>query len=85
VQPLTSAWELKRHLAGFQKTELKPGEKRELSIDIDPRLLGVYDSKTKTWRIAAGNYEFTLATSSVDSQVSAVLKLPEISLDVRGK
>jgi beta-glucosidase len=85
VQPLTSAWEVKRRLAGFQKTELKPGEKRELSIDIDPRLLGVYDSKTKTWRIAAGNYEFTLATSSVDSQVSAVLKLPEISLDVRGK
>ncbi|WP_154654829.1 beta-glucosidase family protein [Solimonas variicoloris] len=51
-------------LCGFAKLALKPGERRELSVTVDPRLLAGWESQG--WRIRPGQYEFALGDSATD-------------------
>ena len=46
-------------LAGWSRIELAPGEERETTISVDPRLLATFDETARRWRIAAGSYRFT--------------------------
>ena len=43
---------------------LQPGESKQVSVTIDPRLLAHYDGKTHKWEIAKGAYELSLGSSS---------------------
>ncbi|WP_082584749.1 glycoside hydrolase family 3 protein [Caulobacter sp. Root655] len=53
-----------KRLAGFSRVDLKPGETREVSVTVDPRLLASWrDGK---WRIAGGAYRFALGRSAED-------------------
>ena len=45
-----------RHLIGWNKITLNPGETRRVSVSADPRLLAVFDTKNHGWRIAARTY-----------------------------
>ncbi|MGB8364240.1 MAG: beta-glucosidase [Rhizomicrobium sp.] len=45
-----------RHLIGWNKIALNPGETRRVSVSADPRLLAVFDPKTHRWRIDARTY-----------------------------
>ncbi len=56
--------EAPRRLAGFGKIALRPGERRTLSLSIDPRLFAVFDAATDRWRIGAGRYTVELGHSS---------------------
>jgi beta-glucosidase len=78
-------WEAPKRLGAFQKLELKPGESRKVSVKVDPRLLAMYQSKDKTWKIASGDYQVTVAKSALDPQASVAVKLPATTLDVNGK
>jgi beta-glucosidase len=49
-----------KRLAGFAKVALSPGESREISIAIDPRLLASWDTPRHQWRIDAGKYVFAI-------------------------
>ena len=78
-------WEAPQRLGGWDKFALEPGASRTATVTIDPRLLGVYDSASKSWRIAGGDYSIILASAS-DAPAAAVrLRLPAHSLDVRGR
>jgi len=57
-------WEAPRRLAGWQKVSLQPGESRQVSLTVDPRLLARYDGKLHQWVIAKGAYELSLGSSS---------------------
>jgi beta-glucosidase len=57
-------WEAPRRLAGWQKVSLQPGESRQVSLTLDPRLLAHFDGKTHKWEIAKGAYELSLGSSS---------------------
>jgi beta-glucosidase len=86
VSPLDARWEAPKRLAGFQKVEVKPGAAIRSSITVDPRLLAVYDSATKTWRVAAGEYKIVLATDAGEAQgAGTVIRLAEAVYDVNGR
>jgi beta-glucosidase len=86
VAPLNAKWEAPKRLAGWDKLELAPGESKEVSVTVDPRLLGVYDSRSKTWRIAKGGYKVLLALDAADAKAASItIQLPQRTLNVAGK
>jgi beta-glucosidase len=84
VSPVAGGWEAPKRLGGWAKLELKPGASAEADVAIDPRLLAVYDSASKTWRIAEGDYRLILAQSATAPVMTVTLHLPARTLDVRG-
>ena len=84
VAPLAGGWEAPRRLAGWDKLALKAGAGATVKLRIDPRLLGVFDSASRTWKIAEGDYVVTLAQASDAPASSVTLHLPARVLDVRG-
>ena len=57
-------WEAPRRLAGWQKVELQPGESKQVTLSVDPRLLATFDGKSHKWVIAKGDYQLSLGASS---------------------
>ena len=86
VAPVSAVWEAPKRLGGWQKVDLKAGASTKASVTIDPRLVGMYDSATKTWKIAEGDYKVILAADATDAKATSVtVHLDAASLDVRGK
>jgi beta-glucosidase len=77
-----SGWEAPRRLGGFKKVDLAPGATTKVSVIVDPRLLATFDSKAKTWNIAAGAYEVSLGASSRDLGAKADVTLAAKTLPV---
>ncbi|MBO9712252.1 glycoside hydrolase family 3 C-terminal domain-containing protein [Sphingomonas sp.] len=73
-------WEAPKRLGGYRKLELKPGEAQSVTLDIDPRLLAVWDQKSHGWKIAAGTYQVMLGASSRDIRATVPVTLPARSL-----
>lgn len=86
VSPLAGGWEAPKRLGGWDKLDLKAGASGNATVRIDPRLLGVYDSASKTWKIAAGEYLVTLADSAGAAPAASVkVKLEARTVDVNGR
>ncbi|MFZ6768478.1 beta-glucosidase family protein [Undibacterium sp. Di26W] len=86
VSPTAGKWEAPKRLVAWDKVELLPGESKSVSLNVDLRLLGMYDSKTKTWQINAAAYKVILARSAGDSDAASItVNLPASSLNVLGK
>ena len=49
-------------LAGFARAELKPGERREMQVTLDPQILATW--KAGRWNLPAGAYRFALGSSA---------------------
>ena len=54
-------------------------------MTVDPRLLATFDSATKTWKIAAGDYKVILATSAMAPVATTTVHLDAQTLDVTGQ
>ncbi|MYM81154.1 glycosyl hydrolase [Duganella sp. FT50W] len=86
VSPVAGGWEAPKRLGGWDKLDLKAGASGKATVKIDPRLLGVYDSASKTWKIAAGEYLVTLADSAGAQPAASVkVKLDAVTVDVNGR
>ena len=86
VAPVKDAgWEAPKRLGGFAKLDPAPAGKAAAAIRVDPRLLATYDSVSKTWKIAEGDYKVMLATSAADIVDTVTVHLAAQTLDVRGK
>ena len=86
VTPSLNNWEAPKRLGGFDKVELLPGESKSVSLSVDPRLLGMYDSATKTWKISAAAYKVSVAHSAGDIAPSSItINLAARTLNVTGK
>jgi len=72
VAPQGVKWEAPKRLAGWHKVELAPGESREVSVTVDPRLLAMYDSRSRSWRVAKGRYKVMLAHSAMDADAASI-------------
>ncbi len=72
-----AGWESPRRLAGWDKMALQPGESRAVSVTVDPRILSVWDPKTRKWQRTAGNVEFTLGGASDAIAARTTLALPK--------
>jgi beta-glucosidase len=76
VSPVGGGWEAPKRLGGFAKLALAPGQSKSATVTIDPRLLGMWDSARPGWKVAAGKYRVTLASSATDPGSSVVVTLP---------
>lgn len=86
VSPSSSKWEAPKRLATWDKVDLLPGQTKSVELMVDSRLLGMVDSKTKTWRIAADSYKLLLAHDAGDINASSVsITLPARTLNLQGK
>ena len=72
VAPQGVKWEAPKRLAGWDKVELLPGESREVSVTVDPRLLAMYDSRSRSWRVVKGRYKVMLAHSATDADAASI-------------
>jgi beta-glucosidase len=55
-----------RHLAGFAKVRLAPGETTTATIDLDERSFARWDVATSAWKVDAGEYGIVVAASAAD-------------------
>jgi beta-glucosidase len=86
VAPLGTKWEAPKRLAAWDKVNLQPGESKEVEVVVEPRILGMFDEKSKTWRIAKGKYKLVLADDAAGAHATSVtVDLPATTLDVRGR
>jgi beta-glucosidase len=85
VAPVNARWEAPKRLAGFHKVDVKPGASAKGVVSVDPRLLATYDSATKTWKVAKGDYEVILAANAADDKaVRTKVHLEAAVYDVNG-
>jgi beta-glucosidase len=59
-----SAGEPPKRLVGFDKVMLGPGESREITIDVDPLYLSVYDETSRQMKLVDGTYTILVGGSS---------------------
>jgi beta-glucosidase len=86
AQPLGARWEAPKRLVGWDKVALQPGETRTVSVQVDPRLLAMFDGKSKTWRIAAGMVKFSLARNAgATAAASVAVRLDAATLGLAGQ
>ena len=64
-----------RRLVGFQRVELEPGERRAVTLTIDPRLLADYDIPAHGWRIAGGPMPLVVGHHAGDTVLKGLLQL----------
>ena len=76
VSKVGGGWEAPKRLGGWDKLALNPGETRSSTVNIDPRTLAVFDPSSHSWKIAAGDYQVTLATAADAPVASVTVRLP---------
>ena len=64
-----------KELKGFTKVNLRPGEKRRLTVTLDARSLSYYDPDAKGWRARAGDFDVLVGRSSAEIELRGHLTL----------
>ena len=59
-----SAGEPPKRLVGWSKVQLKPGESKDVSIEINPKYLSIYSEQQNGWQLIPGEYSFMVGGSS---------------------
>ncbi|PZO74010.1 MAG: glycosyl hydrolase [Sphingomonas hengshuiensis] len=67
-------------LAGFERVTLAPGERRQVSVTVDPRLIADYDVAGRRWHVAAGRYPVAVGRFAGDRTLSGIATLAERSV-----
>jgi len=53
-----------KRLVGFTKVKLDSGEKRTVTVDVDPKYLSIFDVKKNDWKLVPGDYTIMVGGSS---------------------
>ncbi|WP_159107271.1 fibronectin type III-like domain-contianing protein [Azospirillum sp. B4] len=67
------AQEPPKQLRAFAKLALKPGERRVVSLSVDPRAFAAWDEASSQWRVRPGDYTLLVGPSSADIRRQAKL------------
>jgi len=70
-----AAQEPPKRLVGFSKVKLKPGEKRSVTVEIDPKYLSIFDEQKNGWSLLPGDYTIMVGGSSADLPLKATVNL----------
>ena len=64
-----------KELKAFQKVRLKPGEKRNVTMELDRSAFSFYDVKQNGWNTEAGEFEILIGSSSRDMKLKQAIVL----------
>ncbi len=70
-----SAEEPPKRLVGWSKVELKPGEHKPITVEIDRKYLSIWDVDRHDWSLVPGDYTFLVGGSSDKLALKATVKL----------
>ena len=70
-----TASEPPKRLVGFSKVALKAGESKEVSIDVNPKYLSIFDVEQNGWQLLPGEYGFMVGGSSQNLPLKTTVKL----------
>jgi beta-glucosidase len=59
-----AASEPPKQLVGFSRVALKAGESKEISLEINPKYLSIFNIEQNGWQLVPGEYEFMVGGSS---------------------
>jgi beta-glucosidase len=62
-----------KRLVGWQRIELGPGESKTVTIEVDPRVISVFDEQKNAWSLLPGAYQILAGPSSGETPVTATL------------
>ncbi|MTV36291.1 beta-glucosidase family protein [Duganella radicis] len=66
-----------KRLIGWSRVDLKPGESRQVSVEVDPRVMASFDLAANNWHVAAGTYDIEVGASVNQPVLKAKLRLNE--------
>ena len=61
-----AAQEPPKRLVAFNKVQLKPGESKEVSLDVNPKYLSIFNVQQNGWQLLPGEYGFMVGGSSAN-------------------
>ena len=70
-----AAQEPPKRLVGFSKVKLNPGEKRTVTVEIDPKYLSIFDEAKDAWTLLPGDYTIMVGGSSQDLPLKTTISL----------
>ncbi len=70
-----SASEPPKRLVGWSRVQLNPGQSKEVTVDIDPKFLSIFDVKQNGWKLLPGDYTFMVGGSSQSLPLKQSLSL----------
>jgi beta-glucosidase len=70
-----SADEPPKRLVGFSKVKLEAGEKKNVTVEVDPKYLSIFDVNKDGWKLIPGDYTISVGGSSQDLPLKAVVNL----------
>ena len=70
------AGEPPKRLVGWARVELRPGETRRVTVDVDPKRLAVWDTGHHRWDVVEGRYDILVGASSRDIRLRQGVLVP---------
>jgi beta-glucosidase len=70
-----SANEPPKRLVGFSKVKLEAGEKKTVTVEIDPKYLSIFDEAKDAWTLLPGDYTILVGGSSQDLPLKATISI----------
>jgi beta-glucosidase len=70
-----AAQEPPKRLVGFTRVQLAPGEKKTVTVEIDPKYLSIFDDQKDDWSLLPGNYTLLVGGSSDKLPLTAALTI----------
>ncbi|HZQ69490.1 MAG TPA: glycoside hydrolase family 3 C-terminal domain-containing protein [Terriglobales bacterium] len=71
-----SAGEPPKRLVGWSKVKLNPGESEEVTVDLDPQYLSIFNAEQNAWQLVPGEYTIMAGGSSQNLPLKESIKLP---------
>jgi beta-glucosidase len=70
-----AAAEPPKRLVGFSRVSLNPGESKDVTVEVDPIYLSIFDVKQHGWQLLPGEYGFMVGGSSQDLPLTQSVRL----------
>ncbi|WP_442802213.1 beta-glucosidase [Sphingobium sp. CR2-8] len=65
-----------RRLVGFERVKLDPGERRTVTVVVDPRLIGHFDADARVWKIGGQAVTFSIGRDATSMVLNRSIKIP---------